>query len=168
MIETDPEVTAVTSPVLETEALAPLPELQIITRPVSKLLFASRVTADNCTVPPICRVAVAGETDTDATGIGGGAVTLSADDAVLPSLDALIIAVPAPTALTDPVTATVATLVFELAHTTARPESGAPVESTSVAVVQDLDDLGSLVGCPEVSFVHNKGSADLVDEAKDW
>jgi hypothetical protein len=126
---TVPAATAVTRPALETFAIVVLAELHDIRRPVSTLLFASRVTADNWTVPPIWRVPVVGDTDMDATGIGAGELTLNAEPAVLPSLDALIIAIPDPTAFTSPVASTVATVVFELSHVTVLPESGAPVES---------------------------------------
>jgi hypothetical protein len=79
-------------------------------------------------------VLVVGDTVIDATGIGAGALTLNGDAAVLPSLVALIIAAPEPTALMSPVAATVATAVFELSQVTVLPESCVPVESRSVAV----------------------------------
>jgi hypothetical protein len=131
---TVPAAIAVTRPALETVAMVVLAELHAITRPVSTLLFASRATADNWTVPPICRVLVVGDTDIDATGIGAGALTLNGDAADLPSLVALIIAVPEPTAFTSPVATTVATAVFELSQVTVLPESCVPAESRSVAV----------------------------------
>lgn len=126
---TVPAATAVTRPALETVAILVLAELHAITRPVRTLLFASRVTADNWTVPPTWRVEVVGETEIDATGIGAGALTLNGALANLPSLVALIIAVPEPTALTSPVAATVATAVFELSQVTVLPDSTAPLES---------------------------------------
>jgi hypothetical protein len=120
-MDTLPAATAVTRPDVETLAIEVFAELQVITRPVRTLLLASRVTAANCTVAPVSRLAVVGDTDTDATGIGAGALTLRADEAVIPPLDAEIIAVPAPTAVTSPVEATVATLAFELCHVSGRP-----------------------------------------------
>jgi hypothetical protein len=87
-------------------------------------------------VPPTCRLAVAGDTEIDATGIGAGALTLRAEEAVLPSLEALIMALPGPTALTSPVAATVATLMLELSQVIARPVIGFPLESSSVAVAR--------------------------------
>jgi hypothetical protein len=131
---TVPAAIAVTRPALETVAIVVLAELHAIRRPVSTLLFASRATADNWTVPPIWRVLVVGDTDIDATGIGAGALTLNGDPAPLPSLDALIIAMPDPTAFTSPDASTVATAVFELSQVTVLPESCVPVESRSVAV----------------------------------
>jgi hypothetical protein len=66
--------------------------------------------------------------------MGAGALTLRAEELLLPSLEALIIAWPAPVALTVPAASTVAMLVFELSHVTVRPEIGDPLESASVAV----------------------------------
>jgi hypothetical protein len=86
VIETLPAATALTRPVLETVAIAVLVELQPTTRPVSTLLLASNVVADNCTVAPTCRVALAGDTETEATGIGAGALTLMDAEPLLPSL----------------------------------------------------------------------------------
>jgi hypothetical protein len=56
-------------------AAAVLLEFQLITRPVRTLLLASLVTAASCAVPPTWRLDVVGDTDTDATGIGAGALT---------------------------------------------------------------------------------------------
>src|SRR3982751_2288411 len=109
-----PAVTAVTRPLAETELTAELLELQVTERPLSTLLPASRITAESCTVPPTCRLAVPGETETDATGTGGGALMLRLEEALLPSLEAEIVAVPAATAVTTPVAATAAILGFEL------------------------------------------------------
>jgi hypothetical protein len=134
VMDTLPAATAVTSPELETLAMELLAEFQPMTRPVSTLPLASRVVADSCTVPPICRVELAGATDTDATGIGAGALTLKGEELVFPSLVAVIIVLPAPTAAIAPVGCTVATLTFELCQATARPESRFPLESCSVAV----------------------------------
>jgi hypothetical protein len=133
-MDTLPAATAVTSPEPETLAIPVFPELQLITRPESRLLLASRVTAESCTVPPTWRLDVAGDTDTDATGMGGGALTLRADDALIPSLEAEIIVVPGASAVTSPVAATVATFELELCQVTVRPESGFPFASSSVAV----------------------------------
>ena len=47
-----PVAMAVTRPDAETALTAGLLELQLITRPVRTLLFASRVTAESCAVPP--------------------------------------------------------------------------------------------------------------------
>jgi hypothetical protein len=102
VIETFPAATAVTSPDVETLAIAVFAELQPNTRPVSTLLLPSRVTADSCTVAPIRRLALVGDTDTDATGIGAGALTFSAAEPVIPPLEAEIIAVPAAKVVMSP------------------------------------------------------------------
>jgi hypothetical protein len=73
VIETDPTVTPVTTPELElTEAIPEFALDQAMTRPVSTLLLASRVTAESCTVLPAWTLVAAGDTDTDATGTGAG------------------------------------------------------------------------------------------------
>jgi hypothetical protein len=124
-----PELTAVTCPFEPTEAMPTFALDQATTRPVRTLLFASRVVGDSWTVPPIWRVEVAGDTDTDATAIAAGALTVRAADAVLPSLDAEIDAVPGATAETSPAADTTATLVLLLPQVTVRPESGFPLRS---------------------------------------
>jgi hypothetical protein len=129
-----PALTALTRPEAETVAIAAFADPQVTTRPVSTLLFASRVTTESCCDPPICRVALVGDTETDATGIVGGALTFSAEESVLPSLEAMIIAVPGPTAVTSPDAATVAMLVLELTQVTVRPTRLLPLESSIVAV----------------------------------
>jgi len=118
-----PAATAVTSPDAETVAIPVLLEPQPITRPVSTLLLASSVTADSCTDDPTCRLAVNGDTDTDATGMGAGALTLRREEFDLPVVEALISDWPGPTALTVPVVvSTVATVKSELDQITVRPE----------------------------------------------
>jgi hypothetical protein len=134
MIDAFPPATAVTSPEVETVAMPLLLELQPITRPVRTLLLASLVTADSWTDAPTCRLALAGDTDTDATGIGAGALTVRREEFVLPVLEALIIDWPGPTAFTVPVVSTVATLMSELSQIIVRPVIGLPLESASVAV----------------------------------
>jgi hypothetical protein len=79
VIDAVPAATAVTRPDAETVAIPMLAEAQLITRPERALVFASRVTAESCAVAPICTVDVAGDTDTDATGIGAGALTTRDD-----------------------------------------------------------------------------------------
>jgi hypothetical protein len=135
VMATFPAATAVTRPEAETLAIALFAELHPITRPVSTLLLESSVTADSCTDDPTCRLAVNGDTDTDATGIGAGALTLKREELVLPELVALIIDWPGPIALIFPVlVSTVATVMSELVQVTTRPEIGFPLESASVAV----------------------------------
>jgi hypothetical protein len=126
---TVPALAPVTKPLELTVAIAVLELDQETARPVNTLPLASRVLADNCTVPPNWRFAVAGDTDTDATGIAAGALTLSDADAVFPSLAALMVAVPGATAEILPVAETVATFGFPLCQVTARSVRGFPLES---------------------------------------
>ena len=96
VICTVPAATAVTRPDEElTDATLEFALDHATARPVSALPLASRVVAASCTVAPIRRLEVAGETDTVATGAGaggggGGAVTVIAAVLVLPSLEAVI------------------------------------------------------------------------------
>jgi len=129
VIDAVPARIAVTSPDPETLAMALLLELQLIDRPVRTLLFASRVTAESCTVPPTWRLDVGGDTDTDATATGAGALTLSAAEAVLPSLAAEIAALPDAIAETSPLADTVAMPALLLLHVTGRPLNEFPTES---------------------------------------
>ena len=129
-----PAATAETRPDAETVAMAALPEDQLMVRPVKTFPLASRVTAESCVVAPACKLAVAGDTATVATGIGGGAVTVNPALPVLPSLEAVIVAVPAATPAIIPLAAIAATPVFELCQLTVRPESEIPAASLRVAL----------------------------------
>ena len=61
-------------------------------------------------------------------------MTVTVAEPLLPSLVAMIVAVPAAPPLTSPLPLTVATDVFELAQVTARPPSALPLASRGVAV----------------------------------
>jgi hypothetical protein len=115
--------------------------------------LASLVTADSCTDAPTCKLALAGDTETDATGIGAGALTSSREEFVLPVLEALIIDWPDPTAFTVPVVSTVATLVLELSQVIVRPEIGFPLESASVAVAFAVCPIRTAEGSTDTSRV---------------
>src|SRR5437763_1528337 len=65
---------------------------------------------------------------------GGGAMTVIAAVPLLPSLVAVIVAVPTPAPVTSPLALTVATALLLLAHVTTRPDSGVPLASFGVAV----------------------------------
>jgi hypothetical protein len=116
-----PAAIAVTRPDAETVLMLVLLELQVTTRPVSTLLLASRVTAESCCVPPTWRLALEGETDTDATAAGAAALTLIVATALLPSLVTVIWVVPALTAVTRPSELTDAIAGFALEDVTTRP-----------------------------------------------
>src|SRR5213075_943744 len=75
-----------------------------------------------------------GETVTVATGIGAGAVTVKPAEPTWPSLDALMVAVPAARADTLPVPEILATFGFELCQVTLLPVRELPLASRRVAV----------------------------------
>ena len=64
----------------------------------------------------------------------GTSVTVSCAEPFFVSLVAVIVAAPAPAAVTSPLLFTVATLVFDDDHAMERPVSTAPLASLSVAV----------------------------------
>ena len=136
MIFAVPAATAITTPVPAlTVATAVFELLHTITRPLSTLFAASRGTAVAVVLPPTTSEDAPSDAVTVATGTG---VIVTVAEPVMPSLVAVMLAVPAATALTTPVPAfTVATAVFELLHTITRPVSTlfAASRATAVAVV---------------------------------
>lgn len=129
-----PALTDVTSPEAFTVATPVFEDAHVITRPVSVMPLASRVTALACVVAPATSEFAPSVTLTVATGAGGGAVTVSATDPVLPSLVAMMFAVPTPTAVTAPLAVTVATFVLEVDQVTVRPFNTTPSASRVIAV----------------------------------
>ena len=110
-----PTATAVTSPVVLTEATAAFDVDQVTARPVNALPPASRAAADSCCVPPTSSPAVAGVTCTvaaAATDTATVAVDVAAAKLLLPDAVAVtvIVALPGATAVTTPAVDTVATL----------------------------------------------------------
>src|SRR5258706_7590272 len=101
-----PVLTAVTSPAGDTVAMPVLPDLHVIVRPESTSPFASTSDADACVVSTALIELLASETVTAATGANP---TVIVAVPLLPSLVAVICAVPVPTAVTSPVADTVAT-----------------------------------------------------------
>jgi hypothetical protein len=126
----EPAVLAVTRPVVLTVATAALPLDHVMTRPDKGLPPASFGVAVSRTVWPTPRVADAGLTVTEATGTLE-TVTLAVP--LCPSLVAVIVAEPAPAAVTRPAPLTVATAALLLAHVTVRPVSTLLAESSVVA-----------------------------------
>jgi hypothetical protein len=118
MICTEPAPTAVTTPAGDTVASALLPELHVTLRPVRMLPDASRVVAVACVVWPRVMDVEASETVTIATGTG---TTVIDEVPVFPSLVALIVALPSPTAVTKPLADTVAIDGASDNHVTVRP-----------------------------------------------
>ena len=137
-----PATLPVTSPLALTVATLVLLEAQVTVRPESTLPPESRGVAVSCTVCPSNTWAVAGVTDTDATGTPA-AVTVMAAVPLCPSLVAVIVAVPATLPVTNPLALTVATVVLLEAHVTTRPGSGLPLASRGVATSCTVAPTGS-------------------------
>jgi hypothetical protein len=133
MVAGPPAATAVTRPFTSTVATAVLLDVHVTTRPVRTLFAASRSVAVSCCVgvTPTTKLAVAGATVTVLTG---ASVTVIEDVPVLVSLVAVMVAAPAPTAVTKPLPSTVAAAVLLDVHVTVRPLSTLLFASLSVAV----------------------------------
>src|SRR5438445_2203856 len=131
VIAAEPVATAGTTPPALTVATAGASLAHVTERPMSVSPRASFRVAVSCGAAPTVRVSFAGATVTDATGAG---VTVIAAVPLLPSLVAVIAAEPVATAVTTPLTLTVATAGASLAHVTERPVSVSPRASLSVAV----------------------------------
>jgi len=123
MIVADPAASPATSPELgSTVATAEFDDVQLTTRPESTFPLASRSVADACVVAPILTLTSARLTPMDATGIGGGAETVTVALPATPVLTAVIVAVPGDTPVTTPVEPSiVATLAFDDDQVTGRP-----------------------------------------------
>jgi hypothetical protein len=113
-----PTATPLTTPLLFTMAVWVGLEDQVTVRPVRMLFAASRSVAVSVTVLPRATVAGFGVTVTVATG-AGVTVTLDEPDAVPPdadATDAVMVAVPVATPVTNPLELTVAVCVAFEAH----------------------------------------------------
>ena len=130
-IVAEPAAMPVTRPVLETVATLVLLELHAIARPVSTAPVASRVIAVACAFADIRMLEAVSETLTVATGTGA---TVIEAVPVLPSLVAVIVAVPAATPLTRPLLETAAIDGSLDVHVTVRPVRTLPLASFVVAV----------------------------------
>jgi hypothetical protein len=129
-----PPPTAVTVagfPLAPTVSTAVLLETHVIVRPDSRFPLASRVVAVSCCVPPTVIGLVGAESVTVATGI---AMTVRDALPFLPSLVAVMFALPTVTAVTTPVPETVATLVLSEDQVMTRPVSRLLLASRVVAV----------------------------------
>jgi hypothetical protein len=117
-------------------------------RPAKALPAESFGVAVSCAVCPIRIEAVEGESATEATGTG---VTVTAALPALPSLVAVIVAVPTTLPVTSPLLETVATLVLLLAHATVLPVRLPPAESFGVAVSWTVCPTGMLAVAGETA-----------------
>ncbi|HRP08780.1 MAG TPA: hypothetical protein PLL69_09875 [Gemmatimonadales bacterium] len=116
-----PAETAVTMPEADTLATAWALEVHATGLPESGLPEASRTVAVSWVVSPTSRLAVTGETETEATSTVAGVTVIWAAP-VLPSLVAVMRAVPADTAVTspDPLTRATASASLDQARFLAR------------------------------------------------
>src|SRR3989440_4674378 len=124
VIVAEPAATPVTNPLAETVAAAALLVAQVTTRPLRAVPFASFGVAVNWVVAPTVTPTAVGLTVTEATGT---LLTVMADVPLCPSLVAVIVAEPAATPVTNPLTPTVATAALLVAHVTARPVRAGPL-----------------------------------------
>ena len=132
MMTGPPTTLPVTRPLASTVAMFASLLVQVTVRPVSGLPLASLGVAVSCRVVPATMLPVAGETATDATGM---AMTVIADVALCPSLEAVIvIGPPTATPVTRPVALTVATPGLLVPQVMVRPVSTLPLASFVVAV----------------------------------
>src|SRR6266566_602375 len=130
VILAEPTPAAVTRPLAFTVATLAASVDQMIARPESGLPLASSGVAVSCCVAPTRIVALVGLKLTDATGT----MTVIAALPLLPSLAAVMLAVPAASAVTSPLPFTVATPGASLDQVIVRPESGLPLAWSGVAV----------------------------------
>jgi hypothetical protein len=128
-----PTARALINPVDETLATFVLDDDQVTVRPNSVLPFASRAVAVRWAVEPTTIEAADDAIVTDATGVVA-VVTVIVANADAPSLDARIVVVPAPTAVTSPVDDTVTTELFDDDHDACRLNNVVPSAAIVVAV----------------------------------
>jgi hypothetical protein len=114
-----------------TVSTAVLLDAHVTVRPVSTLLEASRNVDVSCWVPPTTNGVVGAESVTVVTG---ASVTVIDDVPVLVSLVAVIVALPAPVAVTRPFPSTVATAWLLEIQVTTRPVSALPFASFVTAL----------------------------------
>jgi hypothetical protein len=136
-----PAATAVTRPLADTDATVGALDVHAIVRPGSVPPAESFGVALSCNVWPIPMLPDAGDTCTVATGT---MKTVIGAVALLLSLVAVIVPVPAATPETSPEVLTVATLVLLLDHVTGRPVRRPPAESFGVAVSCSVRPTGTL------------------------
>lgn len=125
-----PRSTELTTPVAETVATDAALEDQVTARPVRVTPCASLIVAVIVADAGTCKFAVVGDRRTVSTGAG---VTVKLAMPDLPSLVAVIVAVPVAMAVTRPVASTLATNASLVDHVMARPVSVAPDPSLAVA-----------------------------------
>lgn len=157
-----PALTPVTRPVEETVATDGALDVQVSTRPVNTFPLPSFVTAVSIAVPPTSKFALVGVTVIDATGTFD---TVMVAVPFLPSLVAVIVALPTPTAVTSPVVAsTVATDAELVDQVTMRPVSKLLLASFATADIAWVAPIWRLALVGEIVTVAT-GINDTVIEA---
>jgi hypothetical protein len=131
VIVAGPSLTAVTTPALDTVAIAELLEVQTTERPVNTPPLASSVVAVACAVSTAVIMAGTRATVTEATGTW---ITVMVALPLCPSLVATISAVPGATAVTTPVADTVAIPGAADDQAIARPVKTLPLPSRVTVV----------------------------------
>jgi len=129
-MRTVPTLNPTTKPVLETKAMLSSSDVHVIVRPDSAAPAASRGVADSCTLAPLAIAGASGESAIDAIV---GSTTVTRDVAVTPSMAATMSATPGDSAVTKPLTDTLAMFGAPLVHTTARPVITPPAAERAVA-----------------------------------
>src|SRR5688572_19764074 len=130
-----PAATAVTRPSDDTVATVLRFDDQEIIRPVMVAPEASRSLAESRDVCPTTRLLVTGVTSTPATGTSETVIVATA---LFPSDDAVMMAAPAPRAVTIPASVTVATDASLLTQEIGRPVRGRPLPSSSSATSRNV------------------------------
>jgi len=136
-----PAATPVTRPLVLTEAIEVLLLDQLTVRPVRMLPAASFSVAVAWSVPRTTTLGDARLTVTDATGTS---VTVMVAEPLLPSLVAVIVAVPAATPVTRPLVFTEAIEELLLDQLTVRPVRMVPLASFSIAVAWSVPPITTL------------------------
>ena len=139
VIVAEPGATAVASPRLETVTTWVLSDAHVTTRPDKVFPSASSAVAVSWSVPPASSVAVAGVTVTAATGIG---ITVIRAAPLTPWFAAVMVTLPARTAVASPSADTVATLASVDVHVTSSGVSVFP--SASMSVTASCSELPSV------------------------
>ena len=131
VINASPMETAVTTPVAETLATAAFEDCHVTASPVIAAPLPSMGVAVNARLRPTAKPAIAGVSVMEATG----GMTMMVADPTLPSLVAMIVAVPAAIPVMMPVSEEMVAMVgLEVLQVTCRPVSRFPAASRRVAV----------------------------------
>ena len=133
-----PAATAVTSPVLSTVATPVSSLAQVNVTSATVMPSAVNAIAVNRNVPPTIIIIEAGLTTTRSTTGGGSTTVTLTGSEVTSSTLAVIIAVPAATAVTSPVLSTVATPVSSLAQVNVTSATAMPSEVDAIAVNRNV------------------------------